>query len=236
MRQVFLNAPWVHSEEPAPLKEIFKKFGERRKYPKGYMFEHGGSHGNVYLVQKGLVFFAFPDNEDKFRVFGIIPPERVVGDLDAITKFKLNVWATSVRPTEALVVSGETYRKEIESNPELMRLYTINALAKEETHMEGLMAVFTLPLEKRLIALCSSIINSYYPLKITELNPVPLQLTTFEMADIVSSNRSTISTVINQWIEEGLAKRDGRWLHLHGKLFSNEYDWLNLHIHQDSKK
>ena len=56
MRQVFLNAPWVHSEEPAPLKEIFKKFGERRKYPKGYMFEHGGSHGNVYLVQKGLVF------------------------------------------------------------------------------------------------------------------------------------------------------------------------------------
>ena len=75
--------------------------------------------------------------------------------------------------------------------------------------MEGLMAVFTLPLEKRLIALCSSIINSYYPLKITEWNPVPLQLTTFEMADIVSSNRSTISTVINQWIEEGLAKRDG---------------------------
>ena len=87
-----------------------------------------------------------------------------------------------------------------------MRLYTINALAKEETHMEGLMAVFTLPLEKRLIALCSSIINSYYPLKITEWNPVPLQLTTFEMADIVSSNRSTISTVINQWIEEGLAR------------------------------
>lgn len=83
MRQVFLNAPWVHSEEPAPLKEIFKKFGERRKYPKGYMFEHGGSHGNVYLVQKGLFFFAFPDNENKFRVFGIIPPERVVGDLDA---------------------------------------------------------------------------------------------------------------------------------------------------------
>ena len=90
------------------------------------------------------------------------------------------------------------------------------------------MAVFTLPAEKRLIALASSVINSYYPLKPDGWNPMPLQLTTFEIADITSSNRSTVSTIINQWVDKGLAKRDGSWLELHGKLFRDEYDWLNF--------
>lgn len=228
VRQVFLNAPWVHDAEPPQLKAIFEQHGVLRKFPKGFIFNHGGTQGNVYFITKGLVFFTFPDPKDKFRVFGILPPDRVVGDLDAVTQFSINVFATSARPTECLVVPGRVYRAALEADPELMKLYAINAVAKEETHMEGMMAVFTLPAEKRLIALASFVINSYYPLKADGWNPMPLQLTTFEIADITSSNRSTVSTIINQWVDKGLAKRDGSWLELHGKLFRDEYDWLNF--------
>lgn len=83
MRQVFLNAPWVHDAEPPQLKAIFEQHGVLRKFPKGFIFNHGGTQGNVYFITKGLVFFTFPDPKDKFRVFGILPPDRVVGDLDA---------------------------------------------------------------------------------------------------------------------------------------------------------
>ena len=87
MRQVFLNAPWVHDAEPPQLKAIFEQHGVLRKFPKGFIFNHGGTQGNVYYITKGLVFFTFPDPKDKFRVFGILPPDRVVGDLDAVTQF-----------------------------------------------------------------------------------------------------------------------------------------------------
>lgn len=157
VRQVFLNAPWVHDAEPPQLKAIFEQHGVLRKFPKGFIFNHGGTQGNVYYITKGLVFFTFPDPKDKFRVFGILPPDRVVGDLDAVTQFSINVFATSARPTECLVVPGRVYREALEADPELMKLYAINAVAKEETHMEGMMAVFTLPAEKRLIALASSV-------------------------------------------------------------------------------
>lgn len=225
MRQVFLNRPWVHPAEPEPLVQIFKKLGRARKLPKGHLFTHGGASGDVSLVTKGLVFFSFPDNEDKDRVFGIIPPGRVVGDLDAVTEFHLNVIAATVRPTEVLTVSNEAYRQAVAADPELLYLYAKNSIRKEETHMEGLMANFTLPLEKRIIALLSAVINAYYPLKKDDWNPCPLMLTTFEIADIVSSNRSTISTLYNQWIAKGLAKKDGRRMVVHGKLFEDEYDW-----------
>lgn len=66
-----------------------------RKFPKGFIFNHGGTQGNVYYITKGLVFFTFQDPKDKFRVFGILPPDRVVGDLDAVTQFSINVFATS---------------------------------------------------------------------------------------------------------------------------------------------
>ena len=223
----FLNAPWVHDAEPPQLKGDFEQHGVPASSRRVH-FQSWRNPGECITTSLRLVFFTFPDPKDKFRVFGILPPDRVVGDLDAVTQFSINVFATSARPTECLVVPGRVYREALEADPELMKLYAINAVAKEETHMEGMMAVFTLPAEKRLIALASSVINSYYPLKPDGWNPMPLQLTTFEIADITSSNRSTVSTIINQWVDKGLAKRDGSWLELHGKLFRDEYDWLNF--------
>jgi len=225
MRQVFLDRPWIHQEEPEPLAAIFRSHGVLRKYPKGHMFFHGGDDGEVSLLVKGLVFFTFPDSGDRDRIFALLPPKRVIGDLDALTKDRLNIIAVTARPSEVLTVSGRIYRKALESDQNLLLLYTKSAIHKEEAELEGLMANFTFQLEERMLALFSSIIRAYYPLKKEDWNPVPLTLTTYEIADIVSSCRSTISTILNQWVEKGLAKRSGRRLVLHGKLFVHEYDW-----------
>ncbi|MDL2060186.1 Crp/Fnr family transcriptional regulator [Mesosutterella sp. AGMB02718] len=225
MRQVFLSRPWIHHEEPGPLAAIFEKYGVRRKLPKGHLFTHGGEQGDVSYLVKGMAFFSIPDNEDRDRIFALLPPHRVIGDLDALTEFHLNIIAVTARPSEVLTVSGDLYRREVLKDPKLLYLYTRSAITKEEAHMEGLFANFTFPLEKRLIALFSAIIGTYYPLKPQDWNPLPLNLTTFEIADIVASNRSTISTIVNEWVDKGLARRDGRRLVLHGALFENDYDW-----------
>ncbi|MCG5031523.1 Crp/Fnr family transcriptional regulator [Mesosutterella sp. OilRF-GAM-744-9] len=225
MRQVFLSRPWIHQKEPEPLARIFETYGVQRKLPKGHLFSHGGEQGGVSYLVKGMAFFSFPDNEDRDRIFALLPPHRVIGDLDALTEFHLNIVAITARPSEVLTVSGDLYRREILKDPSLLYLYTRSAIAKEEAHMEGLFANFTFPLEQRVIALFSALIGTYYPLKPRGWNPLPLNLTTFEIADIVASNRSTISTIVNGWVEKGLARRDGRRLVLHGTLFANEYDW-----------
>ncbi len=228
MRQVFENIPWIHKPEPPELLAIFEKYGTRRKLPSGHIFTHGGTAGKVNLLTKGLAFFSFVDKENRNRIFSILPPGRVIGDLDAVTAFHLNLIAYTARASEVLTVPNELYRETVTASAELLKSYTVNAIRKEECHMEGMIAVYSLPLEQRLIALMSSVIRSYYPLKENDWNPVPLRLTTFEIADVTVSNRSSVSTVINQWIEQGLARKDGRILLLHGALFSSEHDWMKF--------
>ncbi|MFU0841404.1 MAG: Crp/Fnr family transcriptional regulator [Burkholderia sp.] len=225
MRQVFQSRPWVHQEEPEALAEVFRLYGVRRRVPKGYVFLHGSERGEVNYLVKGIAFFAFVDSDGRDRIFAVLPPKRVIGDLDALTEYRLNVIAVTSRPCEVLTVPGEVYRKFLRSDPKLMELYAVSAVTKEESHMEGLFANYTLPLEQRLLALASAVISTYYPLKHDGWNPLPIELTTFEIAAITAANRSSVSTVIAGWIQKGLAKREGRLIILHGKLFEREYDW-----------
>lgn len=152
MRQVFQSRPWVHQEEPEALAEVFRLYGVRRRVPKGYVFLHGSERGEVNYLVKGIAFFAFVDSDGRDRIFAVLPPKRVIGDLDALTEYRLNVIAVTSRPCEVLTVPGEVYRKFLRSDPKLMELYAVSAVTKEESHMEGLFANYTLPLEQRLHA------------------------------------------------------------------------------------
>ncbi len=226
MRQVFLRQPWVFKADPEPFARIFKEYGEPRKVGKGYIFSHGGGpKGEVAFVQKGLVFFRFTDRFSKYRIFAVVPPGGMIGDLDALTAQRLNIVAEAARPSHVLVMSGDRFRSEISRNVEIMSLYAQRSIIKEEVILEGMIGNFTMPLSLRLVGLLNSVISAYYPLKTEDWNPVPVTLTTFEIANIIASTRSTISTILNEWIDMGLVKRDGRRLLCHGQLFKADYNW-----------
>ena len=226
MRQVFLRQPWVFKADPEPLAQVFKEHGEPRKFGKGYIFQHGGGpEGEVALVQKGLVFFRFTDRFNKNRIFAVVPPGGMVGDLDALTAQRINVVAEAARPGVALVMSGDRFRREISRSVDMMSLYAQRSIIKEEVIAEGMIGNFTMPLSLRLVGLLNSVISAYYPLKPDDWNPIPVTLTTFEIANIIASTRSTISTILNEWMDVGLVKRDGRRLLCHGQLFKADYNW-----------
>ncbi|HBZ57758.1 MAG TPA: Crp/Fnr family transcriptional regulator [Sutterella sp.] len=225
MRQVFLRQPWVFKTDPEQLVRIFTEYGEPRKLAKGYVFHHGGEQGEVAYIQKGLAFFRFTDRFSKNRIFAVVPPGGCVGDLDVLTEQRVNVVAECARPTVALFVSGERFRKKLSNDMGLMTTYARRAIIKQEVIEEGMIANFTMPLALRLVGLLNSFVTAYYPLKPNDWNPIPVTLTTFEIANIIASTRSTISTILNEWMDKDLVRRDGRRLLCHGRLFTVDYDW-----------
>ena len=225
MRQVFLRQPWVFKTDPEQLVRIFTEYGEPRKLAKGYVFHHGGEQGEVAYIQKGLAFFRFTDRFSKNRIFAVVPPGGCFGDLDVLTEQRVNVVAECARPTVALFVSGERFRKELSNDMGLMTTYARRSIIKQEVIEEGMIANFTMPLALRLVGLLNSFVTAYYPLKPNDWNPIPVTLTTFEIANIIASTRSTISTILNEWMDKDLVRRDGRRLLCHGRLFTVDYDW-----------
>ena len=233
MRQLFRKDPWIHPKDPDELIRVFHEHGTPRFVKKGYIFPHGQAGGDesvVSYLEKGLVFFKFPDHRMKERVFAIVPSGGVVGDLDAFTDEWINVTAETKTDCRLLVIPTKTYREIIGADIGLMRSYAKAMILKEEIHFEGLIANFTLPVEGRLISLFLALINSFFPVRTDDWNPLPIQLTTFSIADVIGSNRSTVSTLITRWVEAGMARRDGRRLLLHGSLFRSDYDWHFTHF------
>lgn len=227
MRQVFRMRPWILPQEPAPLVSIFKKFGRIETFPKGSFFEHGGlgSSAQIGLLLEGLVTFSFIDMQSQLHIFSLITPGRTIGDLDAINPHQVNVLAECIRPSRIVIVRRSDFIGALRQSVDLMQLYADMSILKEESCLEGMAANFTLNLDARLKVLLLSILDSIGEVDRHGWNPCPLNLTITEMSQIISANRSWLSTHLSELIKEGLAKKEGRKLFFHGELFKNVYDW-----------
>ena len=103
--------------------------------------------------------------------------------------------------------------------------YVRNAISKEESHMEGMIANSTLELPERILSFSYALINAYYPPKLEDWNPLPVTLTLTEISRVVAANRTSVSLIISDWIKDGNAQKKGRQLLIYGRLFQNLYDW-----------
>ena len=109
MRQIVFGQQWIHSEEPPEIKEIFFKYGEKRKIKKGQELLHGGPFGEIGYLLKGLCFYRFWDWNDKEHVFSLILPKRCMGDIDGASCTVANVSAYVVKDGEALFLPYEIW-------------------------------------------------------------------------------------------------------------------------------
>jgi CRP-like cAMP-binding protein len=224
MSQVFLQSPWIHPPEPAPLRDIILRCGKRMAIKSGTDLPHGEGSTYVGYLEKGLGCFSFLDAEGQTHIFALIIPRRTFGDLDALTAYHLNLKGKVIRPSVVVLVERERFVEEISRSVELMKLYAKNAITKEECHMEGMLANFTRSLPARVQAAMRSLIRAYYPIKESGWNPLPVKLSITEIGQIVGANRSTVSVLISDWIKKDLVRRDGRRLVVHGSLLSRAFD------------
>lgn len=227
MRQVFYQKPWIYREEPAVIRDIFLRYGTLERLQKNTPLLNGGEDGRFYYLKKGLATFAFQDMNGRSFIFSLVLPGRVLADVDGISREMVNVTDSVIRPSEVLSISYEKWQKYIGNSPELMLEFTRGIISKEETHMEAMIANYTLSVEDRLRVFLKALITSYQPEITQGWNKVPLYLSQDEYAQLVGSTRVTVNRVKAEWQKNGLSIKNKRDTAVHSDLFERLYDWTN---------
>lgn len=170
MRQILFGEQWFHPEAPAEVVEIFNRLGEKRTFKKGEELKHGAPDGEITLLLTGLCLYRFWDTQDKEHVLSLILPNRTMGDIDGLTGTMANGKDINI------------YEKVAQ-----------NITFKQESHIEALLACFTLDIDSRLLAFLHSLIKSYYKPNYAGWNPMPVRLTATLIAAIISASRTSVS-------------------------------------------
>lgn len=227
MRQVFRMRPWIFPPESQAIQEIFVRYGVIREFAKGAVMEHGGKGdaAQVGFLTKGLATFSCLDVQSQTHIFALLAPGRALGDLDALNPHRVAVQVDFIRPSSVLIVPRARFLESLRASVEMMEIYADLAILKQESALEGMLANFTLDLEARLRVFLLSAITSFAELQRGGWNLCPLGLTITELSRILSADRSWVSTKVNDWIKLGDARKDGRKLYLHGRLFDSVWDW-----------
>ncbi len=225
MRQILYGQQWIHPEAPPEVVEIFRRRGEKRQIKKGTELKHGAPDGEVTLLLTGLCLYRFWDIEEKEHVLTVILPNRTMGDIDGLTATMANVSAYAVKNCTGLVLPYEVWHEEIRRDINIYEKVARNICFKQESHIEALLACFTLDVDRRLRAFLHALVSSYYKPNLDGWNPMPVHMTATLLGIIISASRTSVSLTLSEWSKKGLTKKDGRVLLLHGKIFRDLFDW-----------
>ncbi|MDO5532478.1 Crp/Fnr family transcriptional regulator [Sutterella sp.] len=185
---------------------------------------HGGENGTVSLIRKGLVTFGYMDAAENYQVLSILLPGRLAGDMDVLEPTPYRIIVQTLKPIELLTISRDEWLRHLRGSVETMETYTRLANRCHQSVMDGMIANYTRPLEQRLRTLILSLITEHYAVKPSDWNPCPVTLSVTDLAQIVSASRSWVSRTLSAWIEEGMARKDGRLLFFRGELFRDLID------------
>lgn len=226
MRQVFLSSPWIHKQADADIIRFFNSCGRWLRLPAGACIFNGGDHGEIALVLSGLGAFSFQDVRRRNHIFTLLPPGRLMGDVDGLCASTVNVTDLALRETEVRLVSRDHFLRFLVENPDIQRKHAIGVISDHESDMEGMIANFTLSAPERIAVLLASLAHNLC----TEADPegfyrLPYCLTTIEISQIVSVARPTVSTILSQWHARRLINKVDRHWCVSEQLFEDLHDW-----------
>ncbi len=226
MRQIFLSIPYFIPADPRPVRALFEKYGLKRRVAKGEILKRGGEDARLFMLTRGLCAYYVGAGTGKLSVLALILPGRAMGDLTASIGNRCNVVTRALENSEVLLLPPSILRDEISSTPGLAMLQIANVIAKEEAHIEGMVANFTLSPEARLKAFFRAAAEAtgakvdaegwiqpkvYFPARI--------------VSETINLNRVSVARLLSAWQKAGDAKRVGRALAFRMAFFDDLYDW-----------
>jgi CRP-like cAMP-binding protein len=158
-------------------------------------------------------------------VLSLIIPNRTIGDIDAACCNVANVSAYALKDCVVLALPYQKWHKNLMETPGLLESFTTNVVMKQESHIEALLACFTMPVDMRLRSFLHTLIKAYYAPRIDDWNPLPININTVTMGKIISSSRTSVSLTLTEWAKTGLFKKNGSTMLVHGNTFRPLFDW-----------
>lgn len=96
----------------------FKSRARRRQFPRGSaLFNEGERSDRVMGLEQGHVKISFFTDEGREIVLGVRGPGDVLGEFSALDGQPLSATVTAIEPVEALVISVDSFKSFIMSNP-----------------------------------------------------------------------------------------------------------------------
>lgn len=227
MRQIFQSLPWIHAAEPDFLVKLYEELGVVRHVKKGKMLKGGGQSPRLFYLKKGLCAYLIAEQaKGRPSVLSLIVPGRTMGDLTCLTGDKVNVFSVAWQNSEILEVDVAQLYSRIEATPGLMRRLALHMVRKEESHLEGMVANFTLSADKRIKVFLRVLLESYGLEIKPHDNIIPLLLTNEQIGLVTNLTRVSVSRIFSQWHEAGLLHKKGKTLIVEKALFDDIYDWI----------
>lgn len=226
MRQVFNAYPYILPVEDSKIIDIYERYGSARRIKRGEVIKSGGDTNRLYLLKKGLCIYMINYMSDKPRALALLLPLRAMGDITCISGEVVNVTTTALRESEILVIPPDILKSRMREDFEISELVTKKVIQKQECHLEGMIANFTLSHEERLIIFYKALLLTFGK-DIKEWEKLPLRLSDEELGSIIHGTRVTVNRIHMKWQEEGYFKKDKCGIYINNSLFDGIYDWHN---------
>lgn len=237
MRQIFTSLPYVLPPDPPEIAALYHAHGTLRTVKKGEILKRGGEAAKLfYLVQGLAAYFVAAELTGRPTILALLPPRRAAGDLTAAIGNRCNVETKMLTDGEVLVLPAVLLSEALRRNGRLAEIVVQSVIAKEECHIEGMVANFTLSPEQRLKVFFQSALTQWRKEeKEAGRNPdeepslwqqIPYRLSAEMLGQIVNLNRVSVAKILSAWFHAGTARREGPDLFVREELFDDVYDWL----------
>ena len=228
MRQIFTSLPYVLPTDPPEIAALYRARGTERSVKRGETLKRGGEDAKLFFITEGLTaYFIAEELTGRPRVLALLPPGRAAGDLTAAIENRCNVHTKMITDGKVLVLPASILTEAMRSEGGFAEVLVRSVIAKEECHIEGMVANFTLPPEQRLkVFFQSALTHEGGCVAGEEWWRFPYRLSAELVGEVVNLNRVSVAKILSAWFHEGLAKREGADLFVRPALFDAVYAWL----------
>lgn len=171
------------------------------------LFEAGAREGKLFLVRTGHILLHLDPPDGPERVWGLVGPWEMGGEDALFPGRERRTTARAGERTLVTMLDGKGVIRALRTAP---RTHEAFLLAKEEEL--ALARAFGTPRKKghaarRLGALLLHLARRIGRTEEKKGTRIPIRLTHAALADLSGCNRSTVTTLLNEWIYDGLLRQ-----------------------------
>lgn len=185
------------------------KRGEARTLRKGEtLFLARASRPQVYLVRSGHLRFTRPEEGTGSRTVAVAGPWELAGEEGSLSGIPRRTEAVAGEKTLITTLDPEAVARALRTAPKTLEAYL--RAKEEELSFARCLGSVRRPggASRRLTALLAHLSNRLGRGEEAGIR-IPIRLTHQVLADLSGSHRSTVTTLLNDWIYEGLIRDEG---------------------------